>query len=125
MTLTVEKTRARLARRRVKCHPKCKGWFIADSDTYGLEIEACDECNQLCKRGDTVTDGDVDLLPEARRALYRQAGKVTITLSGEEYDRLMVMLGRESEDYGSAFTVAERGPWMRWLLDHHSTGAKQ
>lgn len=124
-TLAPEQTRKRLRSRsaRNRCHARCRGWFVSDSSTYGLEIEACDDCNSMQPASKRVTDADVDLLPEARRALYQQAGRVTLTLSGEEWDRLRVMLGAPSEDYAEEFSVKQRGAWMLWVLDHHAKGA--
>lgn len=61
----------------VRCHPTCRGWDIFDSDTYGTEIEACDECNALAEEAGllAVDDVDVQQLPEAQRALQREIAR--------------------------------------------------
>lgn len=67
-----QRTRGMLAQRSIsdRCSDTCQGWDIFDTDR-GFEIESCDECNANARRADlpAVTDADVSLLPEARRAL--------------------------------------------------------
>lgn len=65
-------TRGVLAARTERCTPDCPGWAIFEVDRDpGVEIEACDECNQIAReeRTPTVDDDDVAALPEAQAAL--------------------------------------------------------
>jgi hypothetical protein len=42
-----------------------KGWIIAENDTYGLQIERCDNCFMI------RTDDEARTLPEAQQELVR------------------------------------------------------
>lgn len=58
--------RALLARRGVRCHPTCAGWFI---NSERAEIQVCDECMAANGLDVDVDDDDVAELPEAQIAL--------------------------------------------------------
>lgn len=70
----VRRILARRYERNIRCAPKCRGWDVFDSDSYGLEIEACGECNAYAKERHRpqLTDDDVALIPEARDELARE-----------------------------------------------------
>ncbi len=54
-----------------RCSEGCRGWVVAESDLYGTQIEACDDCCRYLRRdpASRVCDEDVAELPEAQSSL--------------------------------------------------------
>jgi hypothetical protein len=69
----IDKTRAIIASiaPEDRCSDNCPGWAVFDSDSRGLEVEVCDECNSALDRSDRLCDLDVAALPEAGKALTK------------------------------------------------------
>lgn len=74
-----------------RCDPKCPGWGIFDSDSMGLEIEACGECNHHNPDA-IVNDDECALLGAARRALAKEIAPMTL---GEWSARRALRICRE------------------------------
>lgn len=73
-TRSPDEIRRIVRQREEMCRDRCPGWEIFEVNREpGVEIEACDECNQLARAvGEPqLTDDDVAALPEAQRALAR------------------------------------------------------
>lgn len=70
---TITRTRVLLAGR-APCAPDCPGWTIASVDRDpSLEVQVCDACFHGAVLAAALTDDDVAVLPEARRALEAAA----------------------------------------------------
>lgn len=77
---TVQEVRAILAKTK-RCSKGCKGWFVSDSDRYGLQIERCDDCAHLAPKELRLYDEDVQQLPEAKTELERTIAE------GQDYEQ--------------------------------------
>jgi hypothetical protein len=67
-----DRIRAAVAARTERCDDQCPGWAVFDVNREpGIEIQACDECNQLARQFEqpTFTDEEFAALPEAQREL--------------------------------------------------------
>lgn len=81
----------RARRRSTKCDPRCRGYDVFDSDKYGLEIEACGECNyNQPGRHLKVDDDECAQLPYARRLLARAIAPMT--LDAYDFRRALILI---------------------------------
>lgn len=79
--------RCKLAENRQRCQLGCRGWHVFDTGS-GLEVDACDACQNLWTGRDHLRGFEVAALPEARAELRRSVGATGIPMSKRQAQEL-------------------------------------
>lgn len=103
--------------REARCSPRCRGWAIFHVDREpGIEIEACDECNQYAAHLGfaRLDDADAARLPAARRALARELVPASPHMNARQLKRERAWALREHDLRSALELVASSAGHAYW-----------